>query len=77
MNYIEYSKNDIVRRPLWFHTRNVMQTSTEYGSKLATDKMLKYNNHLYRIYCKCFSNCGSIYIIIKKKICYINDYPND
>lgn len=45
--------------------RELMYTSTGYGKKIPTDRMIKYNNRWYRIYCCIFSNAGTCYISIK------------
>lgn len=34
-----------------------------YGSKLPTRKMVKYGKRWYRVYCACYSNAGTCYII--------------
>ena len=60
-------ENAIYEKPLWYHKRGLMQTSTGYGRKLVTSKMLKIGKRSYRIYCHCFSNIGTCYIISKKQ----------
>lgn len=34
----------LVTRPLWFHKRSLMQTSSGYGGNLKTEYMMYYNN---------------------------------
>ena len=36
-----------------------------YGSKISTDRMVRFDGEhtLYRVYCVCWSNCGSHYIV--------------
>ena len=53
--------------PLWYHKQGLQQTASGYGNKLVTSKMIKYNNKWYRIYCYCYSNSGTAYIISKGK----------
>ena len=63
---------ETIESPLWFHLMELMQTATGYGSKLTTPYKVKYNNRLYRVYCHCFSNCGSLYIIVKNNRVFLN-----
>ena len=63
---------ETIESPLWFHLKGLMQTATGYGSKLTTQYKVKYNNRLYRVYCHCFSNCGSLYIIVKNNRVFLN-----
>jgi hypothetical protein len=63
---------DIVDAPMWYHEKSLMQTATGYGRKLNTGRKLRYNGRLYRIYCCCYSNAGSNYIIVKGETIYIN-----
>lgn len=63
---------ETIESPLWFHLKGLMQTATGYGSKLTTQYKVKYNNRLYRVYCHCYSNCGSLYIIVKDNRVFLN-----
>ena len=64
---IEIKKESFVEKPLWYHKKGLMQTSTGYGRKLTTRKMIKIGKRLHRIYCSIFSNSGVCYIIYKKE----------
>ncbi len=72
---IEYLGNyedlEIIDAPLWYHKRGLMQTATGYGRKLTTDKKVRHNGRLYRVYCCQMSNAGSLYIISKGQNLYI------
>ncbi|MBU2061742.1 MAG: hypothetical protein KKH44_07845, partial [Bacteroidetes bacterium] len=74
--YIYFSdlqeNNLIIESPLWYHKRNLMQTSTGYGSKLVTEHKLKFRNRLYRIYIMQYSNSGTAYILVNKERIIIN-----
>ena len=59
-------RSELVEQPLWFHKKNLMQTSTGYGKNLKTEYMIRYNNKLYRVYYQCFSNSGTFYIKTKQ-----------
>ena len=65
----------IILRPLPWQERGLMATSTGYGKKIPTRKMLKINNRLHRIYCCIFSNSGSCYITYNKQTYYLR-YDN-
>ena len=72
---INYLPNNLQYKSelLWYHKRNLMQTATGYGHKLVTEYKVHYNNKWYRIYCHCFSNIGSLYIVSKGKNIYIKN----
>lgn len=52
------------------------QGASGYGKKITTDYMVRFNDdpkkRLYRVYCVCFSNSGSLYVIKGKDTLYIN-----
>jgi len=52
---------------LWWQKKGLMYTSTGYGRKIPTDRMVKYNNRWHRIYCCIYSNVGTCYIVSKGK----------
>jgi len=64
---LECEVSELIERPLWYHKRGLMQTATGYGSKLVTEHMIKYNNRLHRVYCMCYSNSGTLYILSHSK----------
>lgn len=45
------------------HKQGLTYTATGYGSKIPTQYMVKYNNRWHRVYCRIYSNSGSLYII--------------
>jgi len=49
--------------PLWYHKRNLMQTATGYGGRIVTEHMICIGKRWHRVYCACFSNSGTNYII--------------
>ena len=77
IEYYDYKKADLISRPLWFHKQNLQQTKSGYGAKLVTSKMLKVGKRLHRIYCICYGNAGSIYIILNGKQMFLHDYAID
>jgi hypothetical protein len=54
---------EVKEAPLAWQKLGLMQTATGYGSKLTTTKMLRHNNRWHRIYCMCWSNIGTCYIL--------------
>ena len=68
----DYKQHSLISDPLWHHTQGLLQTATGYGSKLSTQYKAFYNNRLYRVYCHCFSNSGSNYIIVKGKRIFLS-----
>ena len=59
-------RSELVEQPLWFHKKNLMQTSTGYGKNLKSEYMVKYGTRLCRVYYQCFSNSGTFYIKTKQ-----------
>lgn len=64
--HINGIKTEVINDPLWYHKQGLMQTASGYGKKLVTEYKIKYNNRFYRVYCRIFSNIGTLYIISKK-----------
>ena len=59
-------RSELIEQPLWFHKKNLMQTSTGYGKNLKTEYMIKYGDKTYRVYYYNFSNSGTFYIKTKE-----------
>ncbi len=50
---------------LYCHKHNLSQTASGYGNKLSTRYKVKCKNgKTYRVYCRCYSNVGVLYILI-------------
>lgn len=49
------------------------QSPSGYGNKISTDYMVRFNgeSRRYRVYCICYSNCGSLYIIRRGEHFYL------
>ena len=77
IKYYEYKKADMITRLLPWQKLNLQQTASGYGSKLTTTKMLKIGKRLHRIYCICYSNSGSCYIIKNGQRLFLHDYAID
>lgn len=77
--YLDSSEvKDAKESPLWFHKRNLMQTATGYGIKLATTTMVKtIDGHWHRIYVMTYSNCGTAYILRKGKRHVVGGHTED
>ena len=50
------------------------QGSDGYGRKISTDYMARINNRWHRVYCVCYSNSGSLYVILRSGRFYIRDF---
>ena len=59
-------QNDMLRR---------QQTVSGYGSKLRTSFMVQLDakQRWYRVYCICYSNVGSLYVIVKGERLFVRD----
>tara|TARA_R110000824_G_scaffold198352_1_gene382343 strand:+ start:265 stop:507 length:243 start_codon:yes stop_codon:yes gene_type:complete len=70
MNYKE-TESQLIDAPLWWHKRGLQQTASGYGSKLTTPYKVEHNGRLYRVYCVCWSNSGTLYILTKGQPLYL------
>jgi hypothetical protein len=48
--------------PLWWHEKGLSFTASGYGSRIPTPYMVKFNNRWRRVYCRIYSNNGTLYI---------------
>ena len=71
MDYID--NGNLEYHPLWWHERGLQQTASGYGRKLTTPYKTSYNGRMYRVYCICFSNSGTLYVISKGERLYIHN----
>jgi len=53
--------------PTCWQEQGLTQTATGYGSKLSQPYTIKYKGRTRRLYCRCYSNIGTHYIIVNKK----------
>lgn len=51
--------------PMEHHKRGLMWTATGYGSKIPTERMVKYEGRWRRVYCAQYSNTGTLYIVMQ------------
>lgn len=59
-------RSDLIESPLWFHKKNLMQTSTGFGKNLKTEYKIKHGTRLCRVYYSNFSNSGIFYLKTKE-----------
>ena len=64
IEYLPYG-TELKENWLWWQKKGLQQTATGYGGKLTTTKKALHNGRWYRVYCMCYSNSGSCYIIAK------------
>ena len=57
---------ETIDAPMPHHLRGLSYTASGYGDKIPTTYKVKFNNRWHRVYCRIFSNCGSLYIVSKK-----------
>ena len=53
---------DVKRVPMRHHTLGLSFTATGYGTRIPTEYMVKFNDKWRRVYCRIFSNSGTMYI---------------
>lgn len=47
----------------WWQLQGLSQTATGYGKKLTTSRMVRIGTRWHRVYCVCYSNIGTCYIV--------------
>lgn len=62
---IRVTRSELINRPLDWQRRGLQETRTGYGPRLKTRYMLRYAGRLRRIYCTCYSNSGTLFIIVR------------
>ena len=53
---------EVKERLLWWQEKGLMYTATGYGSRIPTRYMVKDGNRWKRVYCRIFSNMGTLFI---------------
>lgn len=59
--------------PLSWQKTGYHQTKSGYGAKLTTPFKTRYNGKLYRVYCRCYGNAGTLYVISNGKQLILNN----
>jgi hypothetical protein len=49
-------------KPLWWQEKGLLYSASGCGAKIPTQYMVKFNNRWRRVYCKIYSNIGTLYI---------------
>lgn len=47
---------------LWWQEKGLSYTASGYGKRIPTEYMVKFNGKWRRVYCRIYSNCGTLYI---------------
>lgn len=58
---------------LWWQKRGLRYTASGYGSKIPTSRMVKVGKRWYRVYCICYGNAGTCYIVEKGNRVLVTD----
>jgi len=56
----------------WWQLKGLSFTATGYGSKIPTCYKVKHNNRWKRVYCRVYSNIGSLFIFENKNKLYLD-----
>jgi len=54
-----------ISEPLWWQLKGLQQTQSGYGSKISTQYKVKHEGRWKRVYCRIFSNSGTLYVLKK------------
>lgn len=49
-------------KPAGWQEKGLLYSASGYGAKIPTQYMVKFNNRWRRVYCKIYSNIGTLYI---------------
>jgi len=77
--YIDADRETCIEKELWWQKQGLQETATGYGARLTTRWVipLALNSgkpRLYRVYCCCYSNVGTCYIIHKGEQIVLSGY---
>ena len=64
---------ELVLEPLWHHERGLQQTASGYGRKLSTPYVTYFGGRRRRVYCCCYSNLGTCYVIERGRWLIVTD----
>ncbi len=53
---------EIKEKPLWWQEKGLSYTATGYGSRIPTRYIVKFNGKWRRVYCRIYSNSGTLFI---------------
>lgn len=53
---------EVKRAPTWWQEKGLQFTASGYGSRIPTEYMVRVGNRWRRVYCRIFSNVGSLFI---------------
>ena len=56
-------RTELIDAPLWWQKQGLSQTRSGYGSKLTMRYKINFNGKLYRLYCTCYSNNGTVWFV--------------
>ena len=56
---------DLVDAPLPWQGRGLQQTASGYGAKLTTRYKIHFGGKLFRLYCTCYSNNGTVWFRVR------------
>ena len=63
----QYVEREFVEALLPWQKQGLQQTATGYGARLNTGFKVMYAGKMRRVYCICYSNAGSMYVMVKGK----------
>lgn len=55
-------RHSIKREPMAHHKAGLSFTASGYGARVPTEYMVWYNGHWRRVYCRIYSNIGTLFI---------------
>lgn len=71
---------DVKIKPMLHHVHNLSYTASGYGKRIPTQYMVKFNGKWRRVYCKIYSNNGTLYIgqlnVVGERLIVIIDNEN-
>lgn len=53
---------DVKIKRTWWQDKGLSYTASGYGKRIPTEYMVKFNDKWRRVYCKIYSNSGTLYI---------------
>lgn len=53
---------DCKEAPLWWQNQGLSYTASGYGTRIPTRYMVRFNGRWRRVYCRIYSNVGTLHI---------------
>lgn len=71
-NRISADRTELVYDPLSWMKSGLQETASGYGKRLNTGYKISFNKRLFRLYCTCFGNSGTVWFRTKGRMIVVS-----